>query len=221
MDAELGPPGTNFDRVSITTIPFDGPFFRTHAMQRHPVFYGKTGWHRLDAPDASYGVLYAGRDPYGAFIETFASAAGTRIVTTRALREKSLAELKATRALRLIDLTQSGTLVRIGADARLFAGSHEAAQLWSKALYGHPCKADGVLYPSRLDPVRHCIVLFEHRAPRLIELERQCWYAPGKLRMILAGIMDHYKLQLIETQFVVQRKRVSRIVRSGMFPETP
>jgi len=63
--------------------------------------------------------------------------------------------LAARRTLRLIDLTQSGTLVRIGADARLFSGSHRIAQQWSKALYEHRAKADGLLYPCRLDPARH------------------------------------------------------------------
>jgi len=189
-------------------------------MQRNPVFYGKTRLHRFDAPDGSYGVLYTGRDLHCAFIETFAKAAGTRIVTTTALRERSLSELKAVRPLRLIDLTQSGALVRVGADARLFSGSHDDSQLWSKALHSHSCKAEGILYPSRLDPLRHSIALFQDRAPKLIELNRQSWYAPGKLRAALAGIMDHYELQLIETQFIPQRKPAVRVVQTRMFPET-
>jgi RES domain len=138
---ELGAPPADLDRGSITTIGFDESLFRTHSLQRSPIFYGKTRVHRFDAPDGSYGVLYAGRDLYCAFIETFAKAAGTCIVTTTALREKSLSELRARRALQLIDLTQSGTLVRIGADARLFSGSHDDAQFWSKALHSHPCNA--------------------------------------------------------------------------------
>ena len=75
------------------------------------------------------------------------------------------------------------------------------------------------MYPSRLDPIRHSIVLFEDRAPKLIELNRQSWYAPGKLRTALAGILDHYEIQLIETQFTVQRKPPTRAVQPGMFPD--
>jgi hypothetical protein len=76
------------------------------------------------------------------------------------------------------------------------------------------------MYPSRLDPIRHSIVLFGDRAPKLIELNRQSWYAPGQLRTALANIMDHYALQLIETQLVVQRKPAARVVQLGIFPET-
>jgi hypothetical protein len=76
----------------------------------------------LDFPDRSYEVLYAGRDAYCSFIETFGRAAGTRVITTTALKAHSIAELKAKRPLRLIDLTQPGALVRIGADGNLFSG---------------------------------------------------------------------------------------------------
>jgi hypothetical protein len=120
------------------------------------------------------------------------------------------------RALRLIDLTSSGALVR----ALLFSGPHDGSRLWSEALHNHPCHADGLLYPSRLDPLRHSIALFEDRAPKLVELNRQSWYAPGKLRVDLANIIDHYDFQLIETQFVAQRKPMSRAVQTPMFPET-
>jgi hypothetical protein len=32
---------------------------------------------------------------------------------------------------------------RVGADGRLFTGSHKIAQQWSAALRAHPCKPDG------------------------------------------------------------------------------
>jgi hypothetical protein len=138
-----------------------------------------SGLHRFDAPDRSYGVLYAGSDAYCAFIETFARSAGSNIVTTAELEARSLSEMKATRPLRLIDLTQFGALVRIGADSRLFAGEHSVTQPWSKALHEHPAETDGLIFPSRLDPVRHAIALYQDRAPKLVELSRQSWYAPG------------------------------------------
>ncbi len=82
--------------------------FRSHQIKRNPIYYGKSRLHRFDAPDGSYGVLYAGRDAYCAFIETFARSAGASIVTTAELEARALSELKATRPLNLIDLTQSG-----------------------------------------------------------------------------------------------------------------
>jgi hypothetical protein len=165
--------------------------------------------YRFDAPDASYGVLYAGADIFCAFIESIIKNAGNRIVTTTELKTKVIAELRGVRVLRLIDLISSGALTRIGADARLFSADRAAAQLWSKALHDHPIRADGLLYPSRLDPARQAIALFGDRAPNLVELSRQAWYAPGPQRNLLAQIAEHYKIELVENHFVAPRKPVS------------
>lgn len=190
--------------------------FRTHRLNQAPFFFGCTGLNRFDSPDNSYEVLYAGLDAFCAFIETFASAAGTRIVTTMALKEHALTEFKARRLLRLIDLTQSGALVRVGADGNLFAGDHEIPQLWSRALHDHREKADGLLYPSRLDPVRKAVVLFGDRAPRsMTELNRQSWYAPGAQREKLVEIVQHYQLELIESHMIPGRKPVSRAAQTS------
>lgn len=207
--ALLGPP--NLFGRTISIIDFQEHIFRTHGIERSPIFFGKSRLHRFDAPDGSYGVLYAGCDTFCAFVETFGQIAGTRVVTTTELSRKALAELKASRPLHLVDLTQSGALVRMGADARLFSGDHKISQLWSKALHDLPQKADGVLYPSRLDPSRHAVALFEDRAPRLLELSREAWYvAAGDGRKLLAQILDHYSFELIENRFVAPRKPADR-----------
>jgi len=185
--------------------------FRTHGLNHAPFYFGCTGLNRFDPPDNSYEVLYAGLDPFCAFIETFASAAGTRAVTTSALKEHALTEFKAKRPLRLVDLTQSGALVRVGADGNLFTGDHEVPRLWSRAFHDHPEKIDGVLYPSRLDPLRRAVALFGDRVPRkMTELNRESWYAPGALRQKLAEIVEHYQLELIENQVIARRKPVKR-----------
>ena len=161
--------------------------FRSHQIKRNPIHYGTSRIHRFDSPDGSYGVLYAGRDAYCAFIETFARSAGVRIVTTAELEARALSELKATRPLNLIDLTQSGALARIGADSRLFAGDHSIAQLWSNALH------------------------------ELVELSRQSWYAPGPQRRLLVEIIEHYKLDLIESHSVAPRKPPAKARQEEMF----
>jgi hypothetical protein len=210
------PPPTDIANRKVVLLEFQSSLFRTHGIDRNPIFFGRLG-NRFDGPDRSYKVLYAGRDAYCAFIETLASAAGTRVITTTELKAKALAEMKPARALRLIDLTQSGTLVRIGADARLFSGDHAVSQLWSQALHDHPIGADGLLYPSRLDPERHGIALFEDRAPRLKELTRQSWYAPGPQRHLLAEIFEHYGFELIETHVVVPRKPAAAARQDELF----
>jgi hypothetical protein len=201
----------------VTLVELADSIFRTHSIDRDPIFYGNSGLNRFDSPDQSYDVLYAGRDAFCAFIETFGKAPGTRIITTTALRNYALSELKPTRTLRLVDLTHSGALVRIGADGNLFAGPHEIAQLWSKVLHEHPCKADGLLYPSRLDPLRHAVVLFSDKAPKITELNRHSWYASGVHRALLVEILECYGMELIENQFVAGRKPAFRSVQPGMF----
>ena len=215
MDRLPGPPPDIRDR-KITVVEFNDSMFRTHAINRHPIYFGRTRQHRFDSPDGSYGVLYAGRDRYCAFIEAFAKAAGTTTITTTALKNRCLAELRAARALRLVDLTQSGTLVRIGADARLFSADHAISQMWSKAFYDHPLKADGLLFPSRLDPTRHALALFEGRIRKLVELERQTWYATGALRYLHAEIIDHYDFSVIDEKMMLPRKRASSAIQRSL-----
>lgn len=208
---DLGPlpaPPLDLQSRDLVIVEFDSLLFRSHAAVRHPVFFGRTGQYRFDSPDGSYGVLYAGADAFCAFVESLIKNPNSRVVTTAELKAKAIAELRGSRPLRLIDLTQSGALLRIGADARLFSADRTAAQQWSKALHDHPALADGLLYPSRLDPVRQAVGLFEDRAPRLTELSRQTWYAPGPQRRLLAKIAEHYRIELVESHFISPRKPI-------------
>ena len=213
----LPAPPKDLPSRSITLVQFSGVIFRTHGIGRDPLYFGKSCASRFDAPDGSFGVLYAGCDPYCAFIETFARAAGTRIITTTELEKQALSELKPARAFKLIDLTQSGTLLRIGADARLFASDHEVARLWSKALHDHPLEPDGIRYPSRIDPQKHALALFEDRVPKIVTLKRESWYAPGPMRRMLAELMEHYQLELIENRLVAPRKSASPTRQDKLF----
>jgi hypothetical protein len=110
--------------------------------------------------------------------------------------------------------------MRIGADARLFSGDHEIAQRWSKFLHDHPLRPDGILYPSRLDPEKHALALFEDRVPPILNLSRDCWYAPGPTRRVLADLMEHYKLELIENRFVAPRKPAASARQDRLFSDS-
>ncbi len=211
-----GPPRDLAGR-NVPLLEFGGVLFRTHNIRRGPIHFGKTHLYRFDAPDGAYGVLYAATDAFCAFIEAMVRVPGRRVVTTAELKERSLSELKPARPLRLIDLTQSGSLVQIGADARLFSGPHPPCRDWSEALHRHPVAADGLLYPSRLDPPRHGLALFEDRAPKLNELMRQSWYAPGAQRRLLTQIVEHYRINLIENHGVIQRKPASGARQEALF----
>ena len=114
--------------IRVAIVELKDSLYRTHSIHRSPLSPGPAGLNRFDAPDGSYQVLYLARDEFCAFIETFTHTAGTRIVTTAALKAKALSELKPKRVLRLINLSESGSLVRIGADARLFSGEYVDSQ---------------------------------------------------------------------------------------------
>jgi hypothetical protein len=201
-------PPSNSAGIRVSVIECSVSLFRTHGVSRNPQAPGIAGVNRFVPPDSSYKVLYLGCDAYCAFIETFGHVPGIRTVTTDVLKNKALTELKPTRPLRLIDLTESSALVRIGADARLFSGAYDISQMWSKAFHDHPVGAQGLLYPSRLDPSRRTIALFGDRSPKLLELNRQSWYAPGPQRLLLVEIMEHYGFKLIENRSVAPRKPV-------------
>jgi hypothetical protein len=154
------PPPPDLAGRSLPLRTFRGPWFRLHAADRDPVFFGRTGLNRFDAPDGSFGVLYVGADAECAFIETFGWETGTRLVTAAALATRRLAELRPPRPLRLVDLTGAG-LARVGADARLFAGAHAVARAWSGAFHAHPQRPDGIYYPARHDPSRRAAALYD------------------------------------------------------------
>lgn len=213
----FAPPPPDLSKRKLTIAEFKRHLFRSHGINRNPVFFGSTGRNRFDAPDDEYKLFYAGCDPYCAFVECFGGRAGTRIVTTAALQDRALTELVPARSLQLIDLTRSGSLVRIGADARLFSGEHKISQLWSLALHAHPAKADGLLYPSRLDPEHHAVALFGDRSPKLKELSRQSWYAPGPQRHLLGEIIDHYDFRIIESKVSVRKVPPAREHQRGLF----
>ena len=192
------------------------PFFVAIAFTGIQCFTGR----REDSDSmhhGSFGVLYAGVDPYSAFVESLLKSPDNRVVTTSALKQTGLAELRPKFPLRLVDLTPSGSLVRIGADARLFSADRSVAQLWSKALHDHPVCAHGILYPSRLDPVKQSVALFSDRDPKLVELNRQAWYAPGPQRELLAQIAEHYRIELIEDRFIAPKRPVATVIQPGVF----
>jgi hypothetical protein len=174
--------------------------FRTHKLTHDPIHFGRSGRNRFDDNEGDFGVLYAGADPYCAFIETFGQQTGIRTISTGELRNYGLAELAPKRRLRLLDLTRPGALARIGADSRLFAGEYAVAQRWARAFYTHPyLQLDGILYAARHDPTRFAIAVYE-RAPEIALVQSTPWHdSAGTLRALLAQVLDCYGFSLIET----------------------
>lgn len=129
-----------------------------------PLFYGRTGQWRYDDPERTYGVLYVAAGLEGAFVEgcLHDSVVGTTtpLLSERYLEQRCVAKIRFAGRLRLVDLSGPG-LAAIGADARLCVGDYRIAQLWSRAIWGHPQQPDGILYLSRHNPAILCAAVFD------------------------------------------------------------
>jgi hypothetical protein len=176
-----------------------GVWHRSYPLRFDPMFFGKTGANRFDAPGGEFGVCYLARDRRGAFIETFGHETGVRFVTEAQLRERAVARVVLTEPatmLRLVDLRGEG-LARMGADASLINGlDHAQAQRWSLALHSHPRSPDGIVYRARHDPGRTCVALFDRAASKVRVEATTPWLDPT-LRDPLADILDAYDFGLI------------------------
>jgi len=129
-------PPADLNQRSLPIIAVHAPWFRIHQSNYAPLFFGRTGRYRVDAPDGEFGVLYAGHDEQCAFVETFGHSLDMRVVTMDELKRRDLARLVVNRPLRLVDLTGAG-LARLGADNRLCTGDYLLAQRWALALWRH------------------------------------------------------------------------------------
>lgn len=191
------PPPDDLARRRLTLRETDQAWFRIHSNSRDPLFFGRSGHNRFDAPAAEYGILYAGADAYCAFIETFGHATGDQVVTTGALGSRALTRIEALRPLRLVDLTGAG-LARLGADERLCSGDYTIAQRWSLALMQHPEQPDGLLYRSRHDPSRLCAAIHD-RGSAAIRAVSLGLLTDSEQRDRLAALLDTYGFALIDT----------------------
>jgi hypothetical protein len=209
------PPSDLRDRT-LPMLSLGGSLFRTHHRDHDPLYFGRTGRNRFDDPLASYSVLYAGRDLFAAFIETFGQETGIRTVTTEELKLRSLTEFYPAEPLVLVDLVNQGCLARIGADSRLFAGDRLIAQRWSRAIYDHPVAAihgiHGILYPARHNHTRHAVAVFNRvRLPQLQVIRSRSWYGQdAESRSTLAAVLNMYGFSLVEMTTHPEKKNPGR-----------
>ncbi len=147
------------------------------------IYFDRSTRGRFNAPDGSYGVLYAAEQLSGAFAETFLRTPGRTLLPPDLVRLKARARIRITRELRLIRLTGSG-LARLGATAEVVHGGlpYNVPQAWSKALKEHPSQPDGVTYRARHDDDAICYALFDDmplsvsEVSRDTELDSQDWF---------------------------------------------
>lgn len=191
-------PPADLARWRLPIVEMAGPWFRSYDIAHHPIYFGRSGANRFDAPPGEFGVLYAGDSPHCAFVESFAHETGKRLITVEELRQRGVVPMIARRLLRLVDLSGAG-LARLGADATLSTGDYMIAQRWSKALHDHPDLPDGLRYRCRHDDTRLSFAISD-RAADAIEV----WgtigssFAEPTFAGLLADILETYGFVLLD-----------------------
>lgn len=166
-------PPADFDRLSLIVDVVDPRTLLRMAWadpKTHCAFRREAGF-RFDAPDASFGVLYAAFDVATAFAETVLrdkaqlAPAGVRVpldyVEIAGRCVVAMTHGVEHRALRLIKLYDEG-LAAARIDNRISSlDEYSQTQQWAKALHDHPLLGDGIIYMSRYMGARKSVVLFE------------------------------------------------------------
>lgn len=139
-----------------------------------PIYFDCGSDGRLNAPDGSYGVLYAAETESGAFAETFLRQPGRQQIPSDLLARKAQVRLRATRDLVFVQLAGAG-LAALGATAEITHGGlpYDAPQAWSAALHAHPSAADGIAYTARHDDSELCYAIYDRAADGVVEVDRE------------------------------------------------
>jgi hypothetical protein len=154
------------------------------------VHFGREAQYRFDAPDQSYGVMYAGLSFMTCFAEVL-------------LRDSLLAEPKPTlfesdlaglvaatlgparRRLRLARLL--GPMPNLGIDAQISTyHDYNITQAWSKALHDHPSSVAGLLFASRMNSPALSVAIFDRASKGLRERTRVPVRLPPGFKAIAA-----------------------------------
>jgi hypothetical protein len=147
---------------------------RFYTAAYEPLYFDRSLEGRLNAPDATYGVLYAAEEMSGAFAETFLRKPGLRQLDPGLLARKAYVRLQTTRSLTLIELAGPGLAI-LGATAEVVHGGlpYDVPQGWSRALHSLSLMADGIAYNARHDDRALCYALFDRISGHLTEVERR------------------------------------------------
>jgi hypothetical protein len=161
--------------------------------------------YRFNAPDRSFGVLYAAFDFETAFAETVLRQRPMEVGA--AVIPLDYAELDARvvvnlegrsgdprrgRPLVLIKLYDEGIVAARVDNSISSVDDYASTQRWGKAFQDHPLRADGIVYMSRFLGARKCVALFE-RAQEFV--------VPGRITPLLehaelAAVLDRYQVAI-------------------------
>jgi hypothetical protein len=150
-----------------------GLFRRLHVLKprtKKPwpaVYFSTAGITRFD-PVGGAGTMCVGQSLGGAMMEKFDDSWGPRGDSSRKVTETQLKETWETvislPSVTLFDCSGPNHLSFIGTDAQMYTGEYSGTQVWALRMMRHPALIDGIWFPSRHDPNRHNIALFQRTA---------------------------------------------------------
>lgn len=148
-----------------------------------PLYYGRDGTNRYDAPGRDYGVLYLGRDLPTALMESVFhqhrwDRNAKRSIALAEVQRRLVRAVGVLEGLRLADLTAEGVMAGyFGLNLEQLAGrGYTHTQQVSGQVHAMQGEEDGplfdgVLYPSRNNYPAPSIALFERAKEKVVVVE--------------------------------------------------
>jgi hypothetical protein len=166
---------------------------RFYRLARQHLYFDRGPDGRFNAPDGSFGTLYAARSPYGAFAETLLRQPRGQWLDPATIRSRGVVVYELAAPLRLVHL-DGANLARIGATADIPHGRppYRLSQSWAAAFHSHRDQPDGIWYTARHDPEQECVAIFNRAAGALQPKSQQALFdAPW-----FWEIANHYEVAL-------------------------
>jgi RES domain len=163
------PPPKDLGKRSLllSHLPLERRWWRIHRATLAPCHFSVSPGGRFSSP--GLGVISLAAERITAFWEVYWDDLGTRppserrIARTR-LTERVICSAVLKRSVAVFDATSAPRLKDVSAPASTFSGDYENCQSWARALFDHPSKPDGLLYPSARHKGGVCLALFASRA---------------------------------------------------------
>jgi len=184
LNSRLPSPPADLATRKLPLVTISGDLFRIHQKIHNWRFFGRNKSERFDDPQAVFGVLYGSTTAYAAFAEVFLRKLASMSVAQVDLQSRAISTFNA-RPLKCVELTGTG-LRKISCDNRISTEKpYLTTRLWSRALFLHPQKPDGLVYRSRHNPRFKCLALFDRcdaklthvRSEPLLDPPRRAWCA--------------------------------------------
>jgi hypothetical protein len=170
---------------------------RIHARTRNALWFGPGPGdppiYRFDDPLGQFRVCYLGSRLDLCFAETFLRNPPVRILALDDLAGRSVATVEVRHELRLVQLHGPG-LARLGVTAEWASGSdYVRSRFWSRALWEHGDKPDGVFYRCRHDDSALCVAVYDRARDGLAIVRDEPLLGDAQY---LARLLKRYRLGL-------------------------